>query len=161
MSEPSFLFVMKAKSGSLMKTPDGIWKLTLNMPDDKVIYFSDRPYRIAGSSGSQKFISDWKEFGFDKNPPNAAVSLDPKLNKGEDQDTVIVTLQNPLIDPLKQTITFTILQSGNPSGSLESFKKKMDQSVPEQFMEPILFIDLSDLITGEYAESFNSYTLQG
>lgn len=160
-SKPYFLFTMKSQSGTLKQSVSGEWKLTLQNPDNDTVYFSDRPYRIAGSVSSRKFINDWSKLGFNKNPPNAALSLDPQLNKGNRQDTIIVTLNNPEVNLLTQTITFNIAQSDNPTGGLESFKKRLDTSVPEKFIEPTLFIDISDQITTlEEAESFNSYVQQ-
>jgi hypothetical protein len=158
-SEAFFLFVLKAKSGSLKKAPDQTWKLTVSDPG-KIIYFSDRPQRIAGEKNVTDFINNWSKFGFDKNPPNAALSLDSKLNKGTDQDTIIVTLQNPIFDPKLNTVTFTVIQSANPSSGLESFKQKLDSSVPEEFIQPALFIDFSDQSNINNAESWNSFVYQ-
>ena len=43
----SFLFVLRAETGVISKT-DGVYTLTLQGMDDKVLYFSDRPVRKSG-----------------------------------------------------------------------------------------------------------------
>ncbi len=62
-----YLFVLSADSGKI----DGE-RLTLNGVKS-VIYFSDRPQRIAGQMTLKKFVNVWSESngGMKKDPPNA------------------------------------------------------------------------------------------
>jgi len=69
--EPSYLFVISGTSGSL----DGD-TLTLNgVPN--VIYFSDRPARVAGHMSLNKFVGMWNKGkdSFKADPPNATLSV--------------------------------------------------------------------------------------
>jgi len=69
--EPRYLFVISGTSGSL----DGD-TLTLNgVPN--VIYFSDRPNRIAGHMSLSEFIEMWNKGSdsFQADPPNATFSI--------------------------------------------------------------------------------------
>jgi len=80
---PSYLFVLSATSGSLKGDT-----LTLNgVPN--VIYFSDRPARIAGHMSASKFVEMWDN-SFKADPPNATLSV---LTK-EGAENVVVELKS-------------------------------------------------------------------
>ena len=69
--EPGYLFVISGTSGSLKGDT-----LTLNgVPN--VIYFSDRPARIAGHLSLEKFVESWNKGSdsFKADPPNATLSV--------------------------------------------------------------------------------------
>jgi len=69
-----YLFVISGTSGSL----DGD-TLTLNgVPN--VIYFSDRPVRVAGHLSLEKFVGLWKKGSnsYKADPPNATLSVSKK-----------------------------------------------------------------------------------
>jgi len=79
-----YLFVLSATSGSLKGDT-----LTLNgVPN--VIYFSDRPVRVAGHLSLEKFVESWNKGSdsFKADPPNATLSV---LTK-EGADNVVVEL---------------------------------------------------------------------
>ena len=68
---PQFLLVLSAESGSF----DGETLTLTGVPS--VVYFSDRPYRIAGHMSIQEFVELWGE-GTDSyamDPPNATLSI--------------------------------------------------------------------------------------
>lgn len=70
---PQLLFIQNAKSASF----DGKI-LTIFQSDKNIIYFSDRPYRIAGKIKAQQFSKIWnsnKNNSFKKDNPNAAISF--------------------------------------------------------------------------------------
>ena len=77
-----YLFVISGTSGSL----DGD-TLTLNgVPN--VLYFSDRPVRVAGHISLEKFVESWNK-GVDSykaDPPNATLSV---LNKDGAKNVVV------------------------------------------------------------------------
>jgi hypothetical protein len=80
--EPSYLFVISGTSGSL----DGD-TLTLNgVPN--VVYFSDRPDRVAGHLSLEKFVESWNKGSdsFKADPPNATLSM---LNKDGAKNVVV------------------------------------------------------------------------
>ncbi|MBU3759404.1 MAG: hypothetical protein FGM27_05675 [Candidatus Omnitrophica bacterium] len=68
---PAYLFVQTAKSGSF----DGI-QITLN-DVSPTVYFSDRPYRVAGHISTEQFIAGWFQGpgNFEADPPNATLSV--------------------------------------------------------------------------------------
>jgi len=92
----SYLFVISGTSGSL----DGD-KLTLNgVPN--VLYFSDRPNRIAGHMSLSEFIEMWNKGNdsFKADPPNATLSV----LKKEGSQNVVVELMS--VEMKKGSLTF-------------------------------------------------------
>ena len=80
---PEFLYVLSATSGSFEGD-------TLTLRDvPLVIYFSDRPNRIAGHMSLKKFVKLWGKGknSFKKDPPNATLSIfNKKRNKDVNQN---------------------------------------------------------------------------
>ncbi len=116
--KPEYLYVLSAKSGSF---DDGT--LTLNdVP--MVIYFSDRPYRIAGHISLKKFVENWDKGSnsFKSDPPNATLSI-----LGVDRNTnVVIEISAPVI---KQDIVI--------------FKVCiLEGSLPIKFAHASLFLDI-------------------
>ena len=68
---PGYLFVISGTSGSL----DGD-KLTLNSVPN-VVYFTDRPHRVAGHLSLEKFVESWNKGvdSFKADSPNATLSV--------------------------------------------------------------------------------------
>ena len=105
---PQYLFVLSAKSGTLK---DG--KLTLkDVP--LVIYFSDRPNRIAGHMSVEQFVKMWGEGkdSFKVDPPNAALSVFDRsgsktaiveLSTPEVRDTAVVFIARTIKGPIPPT----------------------------------------------------------
>jgi hypothetical protein len=115
---PQYLAVMSGKSGSY----DGE-KLTLHEVP-MVMYFSDRPWRIAGKMGVKKFIVGWKKnySDLETDPPNAILSI---LNENGTTTNVVVELLTPeFID-----------------GAVHFIIKILDGVVPEKMGSTSLFID--------------------
>ena len=79
---PRFLLVMSAVSGSY----DGETLTLTGVP--AVVYFSDRPYRIAGHMSLDEFVEMWGEGAddFAADPPNAALTISGV------EETIIVEL---------------------------------------------------------------------
>jgi hypothetical protein len=119
---PQFLFVLSAESGTYA---DG--KLTLdNVP--LVVYFSDRPKRIAGHMSLERLIDSWNKGSdsFKKDPPNATLSIfDENGNKN-----IVLELQKPIMSG--KTISFNV--------------RALQGSVPSEFAACSLFIDISLMI---------------
>lgn len=115
--KPQFLSVMSAKSGSF----DGKTVTLNDVPT--VIYFSDRPNRIAGHLGLKKFVAGWAKGvdSFKVDPPNATLSIfDIKGNKD-----AVIEISAP---KLKGTsITFKV--------------RLLEGKIPESFGNSSLFID--------------------
>ena len=117
---PKLLYVISALSGSVDDET-----LTLN-DISTVIYFSDRPSRIAGNITLEAFVEKWDKGtnSFEVDPPNAVLSIfSEKENKN-----VVVELSNPKVEG--KTITFSY--------------KVLKDNAPKTFEEASLFIDLYD-----------------
>jgi hypothetical protein len=114
---PQFLLVMSAESGSY----DGETLILTGVPS--VIYFSDRPNRIAGHMSLEKFVELWGEGtdSFEADPPNATLSI---LEEDGDTD-IIVELTNPLL--IENGVTFNIII--------------LDGKIPVSFDSSALYID--------------------
>ncbi|MEE9604705.1 MAG: hypothetical protein V3V70_03960 [Candidatus Scalindua sp.] len=113
-----FLFVQSVKSGSLVGG-----SLTLRGAP-LVIYFTNRPSRIAGQMSLKEFVDKWNKEGpdsFRSDPPNATLSI---LNESG-VSNVVLELMNPKSDG--DSISYKVrIISGN---------------VPESFGPASLFID--------------------
>jgi len=114
---PTYLYVLSAKSGSF----DGE-TLTLNdVP--LVIYFSDRPNRIAGDMNLESFVEAWSKGSdsFKADPPNATLSI---LDESGNKDVVVELSDLQL------------------SGDSFTFKVRiLEGNIPKSFGPSSLFID--------------------
>jgi len=115
--EPSYLFVLSAASGSLKGDT-----LTLNgVPN--VLYFSDRPDRVAGHLSLEKFVEMWDkgDDSFKTDPPNATLSV---LNK-DGAKNVVVELMS--VEQKSDSVVFKVVV--------------LEGTLPERFKTSSLFID--------------------
>jgi len=116
--ETSYLFVISGMSGSL----DGD-KLTLNgVPN--VVYFSDRPDRVAGHISFEEFVESWNKGSdsFKADPPNATLSV---LDKNGAQNVVI-----------------ELLSLEQKNGALHFKVKMLEGNITGSFERVVLFIDI-------------------
>ena len=116
--ESSYLFVISGTSGSL----DGD-TLTLNgVPN--VLYFSDRPARVAGHLSLEKFVESWNKGSdsYKADPPNAVLSI---FGENGSKNTVVELMS------VKQT-----------SGSVVFKVAVLEGTFPVEFNAGNLFIDL-------------------
>lgn len=105
---PQFLYVLNAEKGSYKKD-----KLTLKRVTPLVVYFSDRPHRIAGHISLEKFLGTWGKGpdSFKADPPNATLSIfDRSGNKN-----IVLELQNPKLSGGKLTFDVRLLDGRLPS----------------------------------------------
>lgn len=115
---PSFLFVLSARSGTFK---DG--KLTLkDVP--LVVYFSDRPDRIAGHLSLEKFVELWGKGpdSFKADPPNATISIFDESGNND----VVLELSN--LQLKGNTLTFEV--------------RVLEGNTTKSFGRASLFIDL-------------------
>lgn len=78
-TKPSFLFVILSNHGEIKKAPDGSYELILDHGEiEKVLAFSDRPYRLVQRIDGKKFMELWAQGSnsFEKDPPNASIIID-------------------------------------------------------------------------------------
>ena len=118
-TKPSYLFALSGTSGSV----DGD-TLTINGVTN-VIYFSDRPERIAGHITLERFIGLWDKGSdsFKVDPPNAEISISENIGVKHD----IVILTSPVVKD--GTISFKVKSRGE------------DQGIPNSFGHSTLFVD--------------------
>jgi hypothetical protein len=119
-NEVTFLFVQSALDVEINKN-----QITLKKVSPSTIYFSDRPSRIAGHMTTEKFMHIWESGGaesFEASNPNAALSI----FNGDDSDTLIVVLSNP------------VLKRGNLTYDICT----LSGTVPEKGGQCSLFIDV-------------------
>ena len=108
-AEPDFLLVLNGRSGSIEGN-----KLVLNgVPS--VIYFSDRPARIAGHMTMNDFFDTWYKGNdsFAIDPPNATLSL---LGPGEPSHIVIELVSVAPSDDDSISFGIRVLKGTPPSG---------------------------------------------
>jgi hypothetical protein len=112
------------------------YRLVLNDVSPTVVYFSDRPDRVAGHVTTSDFLT---KLGFGGNlDPNAAIDI----AQGEpDSDLVIAALNKPIYDKTKRMLTYEITVLETPREGLASFSARMDKRLPAQFGPVALFID--------------------
>jgi hypothetical protein len=109
----SLLFVINAERGVISNN-----RLELENVSDAVIYFSDRPQRMAGHIGLASFLKSWNKSAdsFAADPPNAAVSI---TEDGKAFNTIVVELMNPTLAGKKLAFQIKIIQGAVPvNGSI-------------------------------------------
>jgi hypothetical protein len=99
------LIVMNSDGASLTGTT-----LTLNGISPNSIMFADRPVRSAGHALTAHLLEEWAPGGgFEKDPPNATVSVfDKEASTVED---AVVVLKDPKLSGDKLTFTVEVLES--------------------------------------------------
>jgi hypothetical protein len=107
------LFVVLSKQGSIHQIADksGQYQLVLKGVNPEVIYFTDRPARIANHIALVQFLKRWSEGSFKTDPPNAVMeAVRFAVNKVPDKKAVnyAVVLTNPVYDAKKSELTFDI-----------------------------------------------------
>ena len=118
---PGYLYVMGATSGSIKGDT-----LTLNgVPN--VVYFSDRPARIAGHMSLSKFVEGWNKGSdsFKADPPNATLSV---LREGGNKQVKLLVIELMSVEMKKGSVQFTI--------------DILEGSVSTTFGSSTLFIDM-------------------
>ncbi len=98
MSEPKFLSIHSAESGSIPEVNATTKTLQLNDVSDKTILFSDRPDRIVATTNTTDFIGNWSTGpnSFVIDPPNAVLVLDDEQQK---QELAVIELYNSEVRP--------------------------------------------------------------
>jgi hypothetical protein len=116
---PTFLFVISAKKGTFKND-----RIVLHDISHQVVYFSDRPQRIAGNMGIPEFLEMWNsgDDSFMKDPPNAALSIVTRNGI----DNPVIEISDPAVE----------------DGHSLSFKVKVLAGEVPQSMGPVsVFVD--------------------
>ena len=131
---PSFLFVVSAKK-ALLSYKNGKHTLTIKKDDlDKVIEFSDRPYRIVEKISSAELQALWPEGknSFKKDPPNAVLS-----GANKKPSIVILTGMESTKDSIKYHLSFSHVAAPP--------RFEITQNWPQQFVNIVLVIDVDSI----------------
>lgn len=134
----SLLYVLTADSGTIepLEGARGQYALQLKGVSPNVVYFSDRPNRIAGQVSVADFL---KSIGFGgKLNPNAAIDVQGGAKEG---DLIVVALGQPVYNAASSSLRFFITILDAPRPGLASFSKRMDKAIPRKFGAVALFID--------------------
>jgi hypothetical protein len=115
---PAYLFVQTAKSGSF----DGI-QVTLH-DVSPTLYFSDRPYRVAGHLATSQFAESWKRGpgSFEADPPNATLSI---FNEDGTLTNAVIEVTEPVFK----------------DGALRYTLRTLSGEIPKEFSACSIFID--------------------
>jgi len=106
----SLLFVLDADGGTLSGD-----ELTLRPVSPSILFFADRPGRLAGQQSTSQFVSDWPRYGFAQDAPNAVV----KVGAGLASLNRAVILRDPVYRPEQSALSFKVQPDpGNPGNPL-------------------------------------------
>jgi len=110
--EPTYLFVLSGTSGEM----EGDTLTLSGMPN--VVYFSDRPSRIAGHKSVTDFVELWNKSSdsFKADPPNATLSI---LDH-ESAENVVLELKSAQAKDNSVTFKVRVLQGEAPKTFLNS-----------------------------------------
>jgi hypothetical protein len=138
--EGNRLFLQEAQTGTLTPSSGGSLLLVLKNPSARVISFTDRPERRAGSEPVKTFVSKWTS-RFASSAPNAAIEL---ADRGNHEDVLVVTLEKPTFDAKAKTVTYRVKRlTGKGTAGLTDFINRRDKRLPRSFGHVSLFIDPS------------------
>ncbi len=118
LKDIQLLFVQNAKDVVIKNG-----RLTLIGVSPTTIFFSDRPYRIAGHMHTQDFVLEWQnnicKESFRANPPNATLSI----IADEEIVDVVVELKNPFLTNGALVYDVGVLEQDKPipSGPVSLF----------------------------------------
>ncbi len=128
---PEWLFATDAADVTISKTGSGF---SVSLPaSERVTAFTDRPNRLTTVMTLREFAKDWKAYGFDTDPPNAALLLET----GSKTRTSVVEMTNPRIK--NGRVTFR-LNPINGSATLAGHTHKHTLK-PATYNHASLFID--------------------
>ncbi|MCA0871498.1 hypothetical protein LCL97_11725 [Seohaeicola saemankumensis] len=105
------LFVQTAAG---MQAGDG--QLRLVGVGEQTVYFSDRPYRVAGHLHLDRFVNGWStgDDSFAVNPPNAVLSV-YGAEVAEENALVVIELASPVIEEGDLLYSYKIVDGEMPA----------------------------------------------
>jgi hypothetical protein len=136
------LFVLEAQRAWTTTDADGELEISLVGIDPEVLFFSDRPARVAGTVPSTGFFAEWKSLGFVEEPPNAAVVV-PQGPPG--RRPTAVELGRPRYDDATATVTFPLLAlDGQESSWLDDLTVEEAEAhgTIDLFIDPAIDINI-------------------
>ena len=104
------IYIQQAKVAELLHNPDrlGTYLLKLSGNDKTLVYFSDKPDRVAGTLTLAQFVKTWQSStSTQDNQPNAVISyMEFKATTEYGVGADILQLSNPKYDAGTDTVTF-------------------------------------------------------
>jgi len=137
--EASALFLLYSDAGTLAESGDGGWIFTMIDPWDRVVAFTDRPFRDATDVALASWLAAWEANGFVDEPPNAAITM--TIDGTSDEiDWAIMTLYAPrLLDDGALELDARFLQL--PDGRDAFYPTVEGSGVKPSFGATQVFID--------------------
>ncbi|MCF6766703.1 hypothetical protein L3V82_13095 [Thiotrichales bacterium 19S3-7] len=112
----SLLFVLPANKASIISDKTGKL-LVLKVPDKKIMFFSDRPNRIAGNMPLEKFVQGWNKGkdSFKMDPPNAVL-----VHAGSEKG-ITLELTSVRLSDSGNTLIFSVIGKGKLTNAKGAF----------------------------------------
>ncbi len=165
-TKESWLFVQTALSGtlgsdaaaracgSMAASGADEYTLTLFDVDSAMIAFSDRPARDVHMQTVSDFVANWNHYGFDDDPPNAALEL---MEPNGDIDVTIVELLDPVYDG--NSLSYTVRPLSSDHSFLKSHEGRGDPiaEFATDFDHVTLFIDSATTLAADSSYSWSSF----
>jgi len=90
----SYLLVITAKNGAILKGPALHSKLILTNLHQHALWFTDRPFRKAGVMPLKDFVANWQAY-FKDDSPNAALAHADLMDSQGGTQPVVLELEKP------------------------------------------------------------------
>jgi hypothetical protein len=137
---PQWLYAVDAADVTVIEDGSGF---SVSLPaSERVTAFTDRPNRQTDSMTLLEFAEDWEVYGFDTDPPNAALLLET----GSQTLTSVVEMTNPRIENGQVIFGLNPIDDPAPvAGNTQTHTLK-----PATYNHASLFIDATtnDVVTG-------------
>ena len=134
---PSWLFSHTAASGTVAENADGSYTITLTGVDSRVIAFTDRPNRDAGTIEASEYYANWQSM-FGTSAPNAVLVEHTAVNGA---DSLVVTMYSPQLTTNGLQFRATLLEDEDAIQRLQPLVGALHVGMPSQFAGVSLFID--------------------
>ena len=136
-TQATYVFVQEGSQGTLIPNAPGNYTLTIRNVTPFTFYVSDRPVRDAGFVPMKTFLETFAWGG--ENPPNAVILIP---GAKEHEDTLMVTLTNPVYVSDRQMLTYDarILKSYTGKG-LKHLVALNDPTIQTSFGRVTVIID--------------------
>ena len=134
---PSWLFSHTATSGMVASNADGSFTITLSEVDPRVVAFTDRPRRDAGTLDAAEFYANWQSM-FGASAPNAVLVEHGSISE---TDSLVFTLYSPTLAGGGLQFRAILLEDEDAFERLQPLVGALHVGVPSQFAGVSLFID--------------------
>lgn len=146
----SLMYVLDAGAGNLVQNEAKNYTMTLSETSESIIWFTDRPERLADSVSTARFIDSWQKLGFTDDPPNITMTLEPADGTSTEM-TIVATMTDPVYDRAAGTLTTQLVMILEEDlrangGELDLDKASSDAELPASFEKVTVFIDNSGYV---------------